>query len=233
MSLLLGARAKNHVVLLTDGISITQNPGKKPQVAETGLVKIFPSKTRPFALAHHGENRLGTLPVEKVLENLIPQHLDPAWRTGLNRTIARTIDGLDSSVSQRLKAGDQRKVSGFWVAGLFPCTEIAEIAEVIWIKSSAARVRVTAKPLGDLSAGGSGAKYVTEFFGKPFDEKFSYKKIMNEPAEYSIDFLKKLYAHALKAQKDAGETLFGGTARMALITEDGIDLDAVEIEPAP
>jgi hypothetical protein len=227
VTLILGARARDHVVLMADGLSLLTNDSGVTVNSKT-LQKLFRSEKHPFAIAHHGENRLGSLPVSKVIgDDDFQRELSKVWSDGLNQTTARVIRELDDSVAQRLKGSKNREKFGLWLAGLWPCTDIPEIVEIFWHQHTPNRVRVEIKTLGDLSIGGSGIKFIREYLQKPFDEKFSVKKIFSSPAEYNMAFLKTLYSEALKRQKAADENIFGGKAWMALITKDGVDLGAV------
>jgi hypothetical protein len=212
---------------MADGLSLlTTDKGVK--VNSTTLQKLFQSKSHPIAFAHHGENQLGSLPVAKVIsDESFQRDLSAVWNDGLNQTCAKVISELDDPVSQRLKSSKHRELFGIWLAGLWPCTDIPEIVEVLWKQHAINRVRVEIRTLGDLSIGGSGIKFIREYLQKPLDEKFSVKKVFNSPPEYNMTFLKTLFNEALQRQKAAGENLFGGKAWMALITKDGVDLGPV------
>ena len=227
MTLLLGARGRNHVVLIADGLSL-RGEKEKLEVNDTMLTKLFAVADLPVAFAQYGENRFGVLPVETLLsQKSFERTIVRSWKRGLNHAIAKTITELDESISQTLKSHPQRTLSGLWLAGLWPCTDLPEIVEVYWKKLPPNRVRVAVKPLGDLVMGGSGAQFLSEYLKKPIDKKFSFEKIMKEPPEYSMELLKKLYAIAKEHQQQKKQQVFGGTAMMALITKDGVDLGEV------
>jgi hypothetical protein len=223
MSLLLGAVGKSHVVVMADGISINATKDKS-RVERRDLQKVFASKSKPFVLAHHGLNTVGAIRSDTLLPDLIENELERVWSRGLNECLARTIETLDSAVSQALKATESRTAFAVWLAGLWPCTSRPEIAEVIWHSFGPRRVRLEVKAHGEVVWAGSGMKFVSDIASKPLDDKYSADKVPVEPAEYSMEFLKRLYAKALERQKQAGEELFGGQTWMALITEHGVDL---------
>jgi hypothetical protein len=231
MSLLLGARGKAHVVVLTDGLSFLQTEeGNKVQQAD--LQKVFASQTKPYVLAHHGQNKIGAFGCETLLPDLIEDELDKVWSRGLNVAVAKAIESLDHAVSQHLKTVRVPTVFGLWLAGLWPCTEMPEIVELVWHRPGPRRVRVDTKTHGDMVWGGWGAKHVNELMKQPLDDRFNLEKVFDAPAEYAMEFLKRLYAAADKRQQAEGERQFGGQARMALITEHGVDLDKIEL-PLP
>jgi hypothetical protein len=224
MSLLLGARGKDFVVLLADGISLRKTD-EKTLVEHLDLKKLFQVGERPCVIAHHGQNELGGLPVESVLTN--PSFLKlqgRAWNQGLNVTMARSVERLDSVVCQTLKSSPHRNLFGLWFAGFWPCTTNPEISELIWQHSGHNRVRTTMMPHKHLVMGGGGIKYLRDFLSKPINKEFDASKIATSPAEYAMELVKKLYTIAEKRQQEAGEKTFGGERTMALITRDGVDL---------
>lgn len=228
MSLLLSARGKAHIVVMTDGFSLHQDEEDGPaRVEKKDLQKVFASKERPFVIAHHGVNHLGAMGCDTILPKLIETDLNALWPRGLNPTMAKVIDALDSTVSHQLKAANTPWVFGIWLAGMWPCSDIPELVEIVWFKPSRSRVRVDVKTHGDVVWGGGGAKFVADTATKLLKDDKDGAQIFNSPPEFSMQFLKKLYAVGLDNQKKAGEEIFGGVARMALITEHGVDLDKV------
>ena len=224
MTLILGARGKQHVVLMADGFSIEVSD-EKSRVAATNLVKLFRIQDVPVVIGHFGVNRLGALPVAEVLQqDSFQDVVQQSWRRGLNFTAAKLIAQLDAVVSPTLKSSPLRSNFGLWLAGLWPCTDIPEIIEIYWDNLPYNRVRVQIKTLGDLSIGGSGLKYLREFVTKPLDDQYAMKKIFESPPEYAMEYLKRLYERAEQRQAKANEELFGGSRKMALITSDGVDL---------
>ena len=225
MTLILGARGKKHVVLMADGYSIEITDDGKSRVADTGLTKLFHVQGLPVVVAHFGVNQIGALPFAEVIQQEDLQDvLQNSWRRGLNVSAAKMISLLDPIVSPTLKSSPLRTNFGLWLAGLWPCTDIPEIIEIYWSNLPYNRVRVNVKTLGDLSIAGSGLKYLREFTSKPLDDDYSMNKLFDSPADYSMEYLKRLYAAAQKQQAKAKEELFGGKTKMALITADGVDL---------
>jgi hypothetical protein len=224
MTLILGARAEKHAVVLADGVSTIRTADGSTKVLREDLRKIFPSDAHPYVLVHHGLNVLGALPVGPALEGVIKTELDPAWVRGLNIATARAIEALDSPVAQNLKAGREKAVFGLWLAGRWPCTPCSEIVEVLWDYDGAARARVGAVAHGDLVIGGTGAAHIKEYLKKPLDERFDGARIWRESPDYAVDFLTALYRRALERQGTAGTKQFGGQARIAVITESGVKL---------
>lgn len=224
MSLLLGARGKDFVVLLADGISLRKTD-EKTVVEHLDLKKLFQLGDRPCVIAHHGQNELGGLQVESVLTNPSFQKLQAqAWSQGLNVAMARTVERLDSVVSQTLKSSQHRNLFGLWFTGFWPCTSNPEISELVWQHSGRNRVRTAMMPHKNLVMGGGGFKYLRDYLSKPVSKEFNINKIATSPAEYSMELVRKLYAIAEQRQKEAGEKIFGGKRMMALITRDGVDL---------
>ncbi len=224
MSLLLGVRGKDFVVVLADGISL-RTTDDKTVVERLDLKKVFAVKGRPCVLAHHGQNEVGGLRIDSLLTNENFQRVQTdAWVKGLNVAMATTINRLDSVVSQTLKSSPRGNLFGLWFAGFWPCTTNPEIAELVWQHSGTNRVRTAMMPHNELVIGGGGLKHLREYLGKPIDKEFSAKKIASSPVEYSMELVKKLYAIAEERQKQAGEEVFGGQRQMAVITRDGVDL---------
>jgi hypothetical protein len=224
MTLIIGARGKRHVALIADGLSV-EIDASGSKVKATNLKKIFPVQGQPCVVAHFGQNELGSLPIAKIIGGeRFQQVMARSWKRGLNHCAAKLIAHLDESVCQSLKSSRHRRDFGIWLTGLWPCTDIPEIVEVYWKRLSADRVRVTINTLGDLSMAGSGMVYLKAFLKKPFDEKFSARKVFDESPEYAMEFVKRLYAKAKKSQEAKDEKLFGGDAWMALITSDGADV---------
>jgi len=226
MTLILGARGRQHVVLMADGFSIEISEDKT-RVAKRDLTKLFGVEGVPVVIGHFGVNRLGALPVADVIEQeAVQDAVQQSWRRGLNVTAAKVIAQLDAMVAPTLKSHPLRSNFGLWLAGLWPCTDIPEVIEIYWNNLPFNRVRVQMKSLGDLSVGGSGLKYLRDLVSKPLDGEYEMKKIFESPPEYSMEYLKRLYDRAQKGQAKAKEELFGGTRKMALITADGVDLGA-------
>jgi hypothetical protein len=226
MSLLLASRGKSHIVVMTDGFSLVSEE-KGTRVEREDLQKMFASKAHPYVVAHHGLNRIGAFGCETLLPKLIKDDLDALWSRGLNTSVAKVIESLDGTVSQQLKAAKSPWVFGLWLAGLWPCTEIPELVELVWFSPGPGRVRVDVKAHGDVVWGGSGAKFVADTATRQLKDEKEAARLFLGPAEHSMAFLKQLYAAGLKNQQQAGENQFGGVARMALITEHGVDLDKV------
>lgn len=232
MTLLLGARGRRHVVLIGDGLSLKLGDDVD-SVERDDLVKLFPIEGIPVVIGHHGVNRLGPLGVEDVVnDGEFQRKLRRNWDNGLNVSIAKLIEQFDPAVSATLKSLSPAKMFGIWMAGLWPCTSVPEIAEVGWRDLGTNRVRLAVQPLGDFVIGGSGASFVKEYLSEAIDEQLDARKVFERPPEYSMDVLRRLYAIAMKRQSDSGKTVFGGQAQMALITTDGVDLGPVDIEAA-
>ena len=228
MSLLIGARGRDFVVVLTDGISLRKKDGNT-KVESRDLQKMFQIGDRPCVLAHHGQNELGQLKVNSVLTGENFQKVQSrAWALGLNVAMARTVNRLDSTVSQTLKSSKERGLFGLWFAGFWPCTGNPEITELVWQQSSPNRVRVSMLPHRELVIGGSGLKFLREFLSKPINKELNPANILREPVEYSMALVKKLYSIAEERQKRAGEEGFGGQRRMAVITRYGVDLGPLD-----
>lgn len=228
MSLLLGARGKDFVVLMTDGFSL-RTSDKGTTVENGDLKKLFQIGDRPCVIAHHGQNELGAVKVGSVLTNPVFQKVQAsAWAQGLNVAMARAVTRLDSSVSQTLKSSPAGNLFGLWFAGFWPCTANPEITELVWQHSGNNRVRTSMMPHKELVIGGGGLKHLREFLGRPIDDEFSAGKIMASPVEYSMALVKRLYEIAAERQASAGEKIFGGTRQMAVITRDGVDLGPMD-----
>lgn len=226
MSLLLGARGKSHLVVMTDGLSITKDD-KGSHVDREDVQKLVASSAHPFVIANHGVNRFGRVGAESLLLEVIRHEVDRVWVQGLNVTTGKIIVALDSIVSQQLKTMTEQPVFGVWLAGFWPCTDLPEIVELLWFRMGERRVRVEVKVHGNLVLGGSGAKHLAEFLRKPLDDQFASEKIFDQPAAYSVEFLKRLYRTAIERQTAAGERTFGGQARIAVVTPNGVDLSKV------
>lgn len=232
MSLLLGARGKDFIVLLADGYSLhvtEEKSGEEKKVKTTvtrrDLPKLFSLGKLPCVVAHHGQNKLGGLRVERVLTGATFQRMQTqAWSQGLNVAMAKTVEQLDSVVSQTLKSSRQRNMFGLWFAGFWPCTDIPEITELAWVQRSANGVRVAMQPFANLVLGGSGARHLREYLKGPVDDEFDAAKLAKSPPEYAMEMLKRMYGIGLERQKKAGRNEFGGQRQMALITRDGVDL---------
>ncbi len=228
MSLLLGARGKDFVVLLADGISLRKTD-EKTVVEHLDLVKLFQIGDLPCVIAHHGQNELGKLQVGSVLTGPSFQKQQVrSWNQGLNVAMARCVERLDSVVSQTLKSSRHRNLFGLWFTGFWPCTSNPEISELVWQYSGHNRVRTAMMPHKQLVMGGGGFKYLREFINKPIGKDFDIDKIVDSPAEYSMELVKHLYSIAEKRQEEAGERLFGGKKTMALITREGVDLGPLD-----
>lgn len=228
MSLLIGARGKGFVVVLSDGISLRKKDGKT-SVERRDLTKVFKIADRPCVVAQHGQNEVGGLAVESVLTNENFQRVQSqSWAKGLNVAMARTVSRLDSSVCQTLKSSKERGLFGLWFAGYWPCTSNPEIAELVWQQTGHNRVRTTMIPHRELVIGGGGMKFLREFLSKPINKDFDARKILQEPVEYTMELVKKLYSIAEQRQKKAGENIFGGRRHMAVITRDGVDLGPLD-----
>lgn len=230
MTLLLAARGREHIVVLSDGVSLVEQGGEPMRVEQSALVKQFELEGLPAVIAHHGQNRLGSVSVGRFVDSEPFQNaISNAWPAGLNRVLAAAITQFDTPVVQTLEAVENRKTFGLWFAGFWTCTDIPEVAEIIWQKSAPGRTRIRCHPLGDLSVGGSGFQYLKDVMKKPIDGKYEYDKIMQNPPEYSMEFMKAMYREALKRQGDRDPPVFGGTATMTLITPDGVDTGPIEL----
>ena len=228
MSFLIGARGKDFVVVIADGYSLRVT-AEDTSVERTDAPKIFKLGELPCVVAHHGQNELGQVRVESVFKSDGFQRMHTrSWNRGLNVAMGRTIERLDSVVSQTLKSSKHRGIFGMWFAGFWPCSGMPEITELVWSQRSANAVRIAVQPFGNLVVGGSGLEYLREFFKKPVDEEYDARELWNKPVEYSMELVKRLYAVAIKKQKAEGKMNFGGTRTMAVITRDGVDLGPLD-----
>lgn len=227
MTLLLAARAKDHVAVLADGLSFTAN-GDQISVQREDLPKLFTVEGLPVVIAHHGQNKLGSIDVHQFMtSHQLQRTIQREWQRGLNHVLGRVILELDTTVTQTLESSEWRRDFGLWFVGMWPCTDMPEIVELIWQNNSPGRTRVRTHPLGDLSFGGAGSKYLREElsdFGKD-----ALDQLVDGKPETTMKSLKELYRESLQRQDAASETLFGGQALMAFITQDGVDLGPVEI----
>lgn len=229
MTLLLALRTPDHIVMISDGLSFRLDK-KELAVTRSDLPKQFAIEGLPVVIAHHGQNVLGTVPVEQIIASDRFQDLvRDAWTAGLNRVLGESILELDGPVTQSLEAAKLRENFGLWFAGLWTCTDKPDIAELMWVKKSYSQTRINCHPLNDISYGGSGVKFLSKRLKAGFDNDDRYPSLRDGRPESAMEFLKALYREALQEQKQAGETLFGGQAMISLTSRDGVDIGPVDI----
>lgn len=229
MTLLLALRTPDHIVMISDGLSFRLDE-KELIVTRSDLPKQFAIEGLPVVVAHHGQNVLGTIPVEQFIASDRFQNLvRDAWTAGLNRVLGESILELDGPVAQSLEAAKLRENFGLWFAGLWTCTDKPDIAELMWVKKSYSQTRINCHPLNDISYGGSGAKFLSKRLKAGFDNDDRYPSLRDGRPESAMEFVKALYREALQEQKQAGETLFGGQAMISLTSRDGVDIGPVDI----
>lgn len=229
MTLLLALRTSDHIVVISDGLSFRLK-NDELSVTRRDLPKQFAIEGLPVVVAHHGQNMLGTIPVEQLITSDRFQDLvRDAWTAGLNRVLGESLLELDGPVTQSLEAAKPRENFGLWFSGLWTCTDKPDIAELMWAKKSNSQTRINCHPLNDISFGGSGTKFISKRIKAGFDNDDRYPSLRDGRPESSMEFLKTLYREALEEQKKAGETLFGGQAMMSLTSRDGVDLGPVDI----
>jgi hypothetical protein len=224
MSLLIGIRGAGFVVVLTDGMSVRMKDGQ-PVPVKLDQRKIFPIHDLPCALVHHGLNEVGGVGIEQLMTNQTFIKMQArSWSKGLNVALARTITHLDAPVSQTMKSLAKPFTFGLWFAGLWPCTRLPELTELVWHEPTPKRVRTIIKPHESLVIGGSGMRFIRDYLSAPADKDIDVSKIGSSPAEYSMELIKRLYEVAIRRQRAEGKPpIFGGQRQMAVITRDGVD----------
>lgn len=230
MTLLLAIRGPDHMVVLSDGLSLKLE-GDDLVPTRTDLTKQFAVDGLPVVIAHHGQNKLGAIDVGSMLSSERFQDVvRDAWPRGLNHVLGHALLELDGAVTQSLETNPKRKSFGLWFTGLWPCTDKPDIAELMWTVQSPSQTRVRCHPLNDFSLGGGGAKFLAKRLKTGLDDP-KFEPFKNGRPESSMELVKVLYREALTEQAAADEELFGGQATMSLITPDGVDLGPVDIEP--
>lgn len=220
MTLLLAARARNHILLTADGRCSVTNGGERRSTSDT-LQKIFPVDNRSIAVVHHGENILSGQPISQVVATLLRNHAD-AFRTAGVRELSLLIaDSLDRVVSATLTRIRNSKNCGFWICGVEDVLRKPQMYEVIWQKESPAEITLRINPHGDLLIGGDGAQFIKKFLQEPLTERLSWDRLFAGDLEYSLELHDELYRRANDAQKHSGMDVFGGHRHQLAVTVSG------------
>ena len=220
MTLLLAARARNHILLTADGRCFVTNRGMRESTSDT-LQKVFPVGSRPVALAHHGENVLGGQPVAQVVEAWFCRYENVIRTANMRELSLLLASSLDNVVSATLNRIRDSKTCGFWVCGVENTSLRPQIYEVIWQKESPREIIVRINPHGDLLMGGDGSQFIKTFLQERVTEHLSWHGVFSGDLQFSVDLHKELFRQADDAQKHLEQDVFGGHMHQLVVTATG------------
>jgi hypothetical protein len=212
MTLLVGTRSPAQVVISADGMSfLTQ--GAERHLSRIDLQKIFPVQATTIAVAHHGENVIGGVPVEMFL----PSFLSGETPVSVLHLVDRIARDLDEPIRNTLAVIPDAKKCAFWVCGFSHGTKAPRIIEVEWKKTSES-IDLQRVEGGDLFMSGNGHDFVAQFTRDPNDGQFSWQKLWSANEKYHLRFHEKIWRIAEARQESVGRQAFGGHRHTVVLT---------------
>jgi hypothetical protein len=209
MTLLISAKFSDGILVTADGRSnLTTSAGHS--VKTETLQKIFPHRTLPVALAHHGENVLDGQSVEKHITSFLTSL--GATDSDVDTIAIKLLTSLDSLVSKNLLGSHLRKYCGFWLLGK-AATAGFVVYEVDWCKTRNGLER-KAIPHGALLLGGDCAQPIKQFLSAPINGKLSHNKLLSSDRDYAKALSDELYNRVLST----GPKTCGGHKHQLLIS---------------
>jgi hypothetical protein len=219
MTLLIAARAKSHILVTADGLSMLTSDGERAILSNT-LQKIFPVDGRPLALIHHGENVIDNRPISELVFSFVRDNglIAAKCTRDVSFLLANKLDTLVTATLTRVV---DSKVCGFWVCGFDTDLPNPQIYELNWYKNTSTQIERKLAQHGDLLMGGDGAQFIKTYLSAPINEYLSWDRIFNSDLQYSIRLHSELFRRAELTQETGCNVLFGGHTHQLVITKEG------------
>lgn len=216
MTLLIGTRAENNIVLTADGLS------RRGAVIESeNLQKIFPHSTLPVAIAHHGLNIINQKPASQWVVDFYQSRAEDLEASTLKQIADKLVVFIDNDARKTINSWKTKHGIGFWITGFGWRQTLPDIFEIFWPNNVTPKNDFKER----LILGGDAKKFLEKYPDlnqHPILRNFSMKEIEKYFPAVAVDYHNALYKTAEKLQKASGKLpLFGGHKHQLIIESSG------------